>query len=605
MIAAPLRPPRAKPLNSLKELLASAKAHAAAGNWSQAEALYQRAVDLNPYQPTALHQLGVLAFQRGSLSESERWLRHARAAAPHDQASANNLAVVLEKQGKYQESAEAYKSALAIAPGHARVHFNYANVLRTLGQWSEALESFERSLQLEPNNPDTLHNLGALLKELGRREEARERFRSAIALRPDMVDAHVNLGAVLQGMGHDSQAMEAYSHALQIHPGYPDAAAGKVNLLFRQGDISEACELITPLIPLAASNPDVATAFAAVAGSLKREPEAIEALSSILERHDLLLSKRQAALFALGKLLDAQHRYAEAFDSYQRANQSRPRQFLLAEFKAYSLEIQRAFSAGFLASAPRSGLDSRLPLFVVGMPRSGTSLVEQILASHPDVFGAGELPGIERLALSLPDALGSALPYPECVSLANEPALRQAALTYLNLIQALAPAAQHVVDKMPGNFMHIGLITLLFPNARVIHIQREAQDNCLSCYFQNFNNGHEYSYDLEDLGKVYVEYQKTMAHWQSVPTVPILHIRYEELVHDQEAQSRRLLAFCGLDWDARCLDFHKTRRQVRTASYDQVRKPMYTASAGRHQHYLPFLQPLRQALGFTSMKAEV
>jgi hypothetical protein len=229
------------------------------------------------------------------------------------------------------------------------------------------------------------------------------------------------------------------------------------------------------------------------------------------------------------------------------------------------------------------------------MPRSGTSLVEQILSTHPGVYGAGELTAIDQFARHLGDATGDA--YPQSALHLDQATIDAAARQYLAALQDLAPSAIRVTDKMPGNFLHLGLIQLLFPGARVIHCRRDPLDTCLSCYFQQFNQGQTFSYDLSDLGHHYRQYQRLMRHWQSVISLPMLDVHYEDLVADQEAMSRKMLEFCGLDWTDECMRFYESKRYVATASYDQVRQPIYHKSVGRWRHYERYLGPLKTALG--------
>jgi len=247
---------------------------------------------------------------------------------------------------------------------------------------------------------------------------------------------------------------------------------------------------------------------------------------------------------------------------------------------------------------PRASVRSDRPVFIVGMPRSGTSLIEQILASHPQVFGAGELTDIVRLPLSLHTMLGTERKYPQCLSLLTQDRIDTFAQHYLDKLASLSPDASRVIDKMPGNFMHLGFIELLFPDARIIHCMRDPLDTCLSCYFQDFSRSHPYSYDLENLGAFYNEYRKIMQHWRSVLSIPMYEIQYEELVADQEMKSRELVEFCGLEWDERCLNFHETKRYVGTASYDQVRQPMYKKSAGRWKNYENRIDVLKKSLKY-------
>ena len=230
------------------------------------------------------------------------------------------------------------------------------------------------------------------------------------------------------------------------------------------------------------------------------------------------------------------------------------------------------------------------------MPRSGTTLIEQILASHPEVYGAGELGLIISATDSLPSRLGSMLVYPECMASIDQRHLDQIADQYLRQISALSSNAARITDKMPHNFLHLGFIELLFPNARVIHCVREPLDTCLSCYFTDFGDKHAFSRNLSDLGRYYRQYQRLMKHWRKVLNIPIIDISYEALVEDQIALSQKMIEFCDLDWDDQCIDFYQTDRVVTTASYDQVRQPLYKTSVQRWKNYQEFIDPLMEEL---------
>jgi len=248
-----------------------------------------------------------------------------------------------------------------------------------------------------------------------------------------------------------------------------------------------------------------------------------------------------------------------------------------------------------MASLPRASIRSERPLFITGMPRSGTTLVEQILSSHPDVHGAGELADIGEMAESLPARLGTQLQFPQCLSHVTTAHLDQLATGYLDTLERLSPDARRVTDKMLG-FIYLGLIELVLPGARIIHCVRDPMDTCLSGYFQDFSRSHPYSYDLHNLGVYYRSYQKIMHNWKNVLSLPIMEVQYEDMVTNQEVTSRKVIDFCGLEWDERCLDFHKNERFVGTASYNQVRRPMYKTSLGRWKKYEQFLEPLKKAL---------
>ncbi len=504
--------------------------------------------------------------------------------------------MVLEAQKEFVDAAESYRRAIAVNPRRAILHFNLANALRSLGQTTEAEASFRQCLSLDPAHAQTLHNLGVLRKDAGDRAEAERLLRAAVGVAPEMVDAQVNLGSVLQSAGRDEEALQSYRDALAASPGYPDAVAGECSVLDHLGQVEEARQRIQREFAEHPGNPDVITTFATLARDPEERDKALAALERLIQEKQLPPKKREAALFTLGKLSDALGRFPEAFRFYAEANVARPHPFALEEYRELTRRIREVFSAAGMKRFPRAANRSSVPIFVVGMPRSGTSLVEQILASHPQVFGGGELTWVDELSLSWPNRLHSATGYPECAIDFSARALDQAAEEYLAQLRSIGGEAWRVIDKMPGNFMHLGMIELLFPAARIIHVSREPRDNCLSCFFQNFSGGHEYAADLATLGAVYREYTSMMAHWRATLALPILELRYETLVENQEAESRRIVGFCGVPWDSRCLRFHETDRRVRTASYDQVRRPMYRASLARHRHYEEFLEPLRKSL---------
>jgi hypothetical protein len=305
---------------------------------------------------------------------------------------------------------------------------------------------------------------------------------------------------------------------------------------------------------------------------------------------------RQALHFAAGEFLDRQEKYDAAFEHFHRANALSGLRFDASAHAAHIDGLIRAYSAEAMKALPRATHGSQRPVFIVGMPRSGTSLVEQILSSHPAVFGAGELNDVNALAAQLPEHLHTRQPYPACLGELTGARLDTLAAGYLRRLQDLDAQASRVTDKMPHNYLHLGLINLLFPEARVIHCTRDPRDTCLSIYFQSFSPAHSYATNLANLGFYFREYLRLMEHWRRVLEVRMMEVNYEELVADVEGVSRRMVAFCGLDWDPACLEFQASGRRVSTASYEQVRQPVYTRSAGRWRHYARHLEPLFQAL---------
>jgi hypothetical protein len=326
-------------------------------------------------------------------------------------------------------------------------------------------------------------------------------------------------------------------------------------------------------------------------------------MEQLVARPDLPAEDRCRLHFALAWILDRPGSYDPAFAHVRRANELR-REIERCRGVSFDLDAHRrlvdrliaVFTPAYFERVRSFGSDSELPVFIVGMLRSGTSLVEQILASHPEVHGAGELNDIERMIQSLPERLAKE-GYPECLARLDTGTARTLADQHLDKLRQLGGAAARVIDKLPFNFLHLGLIATLLPRSRIIHCRRDARDTCLSCYFQNFADPHPFALDLGLLGRYYREYERLMAHWARVLPLAVFELHYEELTANQEAISRELVAFCGLEWDERCLRFHESNRVVRTASTLQVRQPMYQSSVGRWKHFEAYLVPLLDALG--------
>jgi hypothetical protein len=300
--------------------------------------------------------------------------------------------------------------------------------------------------------------------------------------------------------------------------------------------------------------------------------------------------------FALGNLYEKDGNHSMAFRYFNEANRVSPRTYSHEKHVNYINNIIRSTDKETLSQIPRARHTFREVVFIVGMPRSGTSLTEQILASHPGVFGAGELRYIGDIAASFSPPLSKGSHYPAVISDLSQSDVNTLAKRYINPVEALADKSRLITDKMPHNFLYLGLISILFPQAKVIHVTRTPLDNCLSLYFHGFNPMHSYTTDMELLGHYYKEYQRLMCHWQQVLEIPVLEVRYEDVVNDLEGSTKRLLDFCQLDWSDNCLNFYDNNRFVKTPSYDQVRKPIYSSSVNRWMNYKEFIAPLESAL---------
>jgi tetratricopeptide (TPR) repeat protein len=560
-----------------------------------------QALQQRPRYPEALNNLGIILLATDQIEQAEQRFREALGLRPDYASAHSNLGNLLVHQGHLDLAIEHYQKALKSRPDYAEALNNLGNAHMRQDRFDEAIPHLRKAVELKPDFAEALNNLGnALLSSREAREhyaEAEQAFRKAIESASDPAEYQINLGNCLHLQGKYEEALETFRQAERLKPGYPDAIAGQADLLEHIGEFEHAMALVQPLIDEGRDNLQIALAY----GELARHSDCREAAITLLKKNlddpDALTSVRMKAHFLLGKLYDELKDHEQAFTHYRNANDMDPIRFDRAKSEQHFDNFTSFFQADAQRKRPRASNKSRLPVFIVGMPRSGTSLVEQILSSHPDVHGAGELEDMHKLTQDLPGILGSSLPFPQCMAQIDRKALDILATKYLGMLSRLAPRALRVTDKMPHNFQALGLIELLFPNAQIIHCMRNPVDTCLSIYFQEFNGDHAYANDLAELGLYYRHYLRLMDHWRATLSVPILDIQYEDLVDDQETHSRRMIEFCGLKWDDACLSFHASKRVVKTPSYDQVRRPIYRKSVERWRNYEEHLGPLLEALG--------
>ena len=439
-------------------------------------------------------------------------------------------------------------------------------------------------------------SLARTFEDRGELEKAASEYLRALEAEPALRPAWHGVARVRLRQGALEDALGACERLIALDAADGWAIGTKAWILERQGRAAQAREFIAPEVRAHPMDVDLAVAYAKVCERL--EPPADEALPVLraqLARAGLAAERRRMLWLAAAQLCDALGRHDEAFASLEEAKQLEPgpaARKRVAQARATVSAALAAYTPERLARLPRAAHGSELPVFIVGMPRSGTSLAEQILASHPRVHGAGELPYVPRIAI---DVLPRSAPYPACLDALRAGQLDALAQQYLRRLAALAPGAARVVDKMPFNYEHLGLIELLFPRARVIHCERDALDTCLSIYFRDVPGLPE-NRDLASLGARYRAYRGLMLRWQRLLGLRVFTLRYETLIAAPGPTVRALLEFCGLAWDERCLRFHESPRVVKTYSYHQVRKPLYADAVGRHRLYARHLEPLRRAL---------
>jgi len=614
------------------QVLNHAVDHHQAGRLRDADRLYRQVLKSDPAQPVALNLSGVIAHQSGNNELAVDLIGKALVAQPDYDEAHNNLGLALQELGRNEEAAASFMKAVSFKPDYLNALYNLANVLRDLGRLNEAVTCLERVLVLKPDFLEAHKNLGNILIDLGKfeeaivcfknavsrnadfaeahyglgvafekkgaLEEAVERYQQALILRPDYADARNNLGTVYKELGNLDGAVDCYRAALLVKPDYARAHNNLGLVLEELGQLKEAADSFRSAIT---HDPDKGEPHRNLANVTKfSDYDAdIQSMEDLYAHPDLSDEQRMHLAFGLGKAFEDLKEYEKAFEFLLTGNTLKRSTF---EFSIRKLEsefkgLKTTFTKSLFKKFQKAGFSDEAPIFILGMPRSGTTLVEQILASHPSVYGAGEL---EILSNLIKKEFGSIFAPEFAGDLKQGDAERfsEAGGQYIAEIRKLSANVPFITDKMPQNFQYIGLIKLILPQARVIHCCRDPRDNCLSILKNYFTaDGHYYAYDLSELGQYYTLYRDLMAHWHHVLPGYLFDIQYEALVRDQEMMTRKLLEFCELEWDDACLSFHKTKRSVQTASSAQVRRPIYKSSVKLWERYKLQLEPLLEVLG--------
>lgn len=577
-----------------------AAAHGQQGDLDGVTVCAQHVLAQAPNHAQAHSLLGNTLAARGQHQEALASYRRALCTLPNDPGILNNLANALYLSGQHEEALDILARVVQLRPDYADAYNNMGNICKTLNRNNDAIQHYQRALTLNPKQHEVLLNLGSIYNDrLGYPEGAQHCFRQALALKPDSREAQYGMANSLRFMGKLEESLGIIRTLIKNHPDDTTAIASEADALDRLGRFDEAYERIRMLIDTGEVNAMALEVFTRLCRRYDSCAEALQRGEQLLMEYADNEINKQTLHFSLGKLYDKLDNCDRAFKHFRAANDLTGVPYDHAARVATIDGIINAYNPELFARLSRPALEDKRPVFIVGMPRSGTSLTEQILASHPAVYGAGELNEFNDMAAGLAYLLNSRRGYPDCISELSPSVADKLAKRYKDRLDSFSRKASRITDKMPHNFMNLGLITLLFPGARIIHCTRDPRDTCLSVYFQNFGWLHQYATRLEDLGAYYLEYQRLMQYWESVLDIPILTIEYERMVTAQEDTSRELVEFCGLDWDERCLQYHESERAVATASYDQVRQPIYTRSLARWKHYRQHIGPLLDIFGDT------
>ena len=572
----------------------------------EALASYDRALEINPDRATTLYNRAKTLEDMKRFGEALTNYNRALVIKPDFAEALNNCGNILRSLKQPKEALKSYNRALAIRPGYAEALNNRGVTLVDLKHFGAALQSFERALAVKPDYAEALYNRGVALDGLKRYGEALASYNGALAIKPDYAEALNNRGNTLENMKRFEEALMNYDKALVIKPDYAEALYNRGVMLGVLGKFDEARTAYRQSLALDPSASKVYLGYADLVTFSVNDPH-IKKMEAMRDGSVPLSDTDRIHLdFALAKAYADLKDYGRSFRSVLNGNALKRAQIHYDESEemAYFDRIEAVFTSGLIRQkAMLRGNPSHTPIFIFGMPRSGSTLVEQILASHPEVHGAGELTILSAVASEIRGPESQLIPYPEFAAGRNAQVFRQVGAHYLTEIRKLAPAAKRITDKMPSNYYFAGLIYLALPGAYVIHTIRDPLDNCVSCFSKLFTDGQNHTFDLAELGRYYRRYQKMMAHWRRIlPQGHILEVRYEDVVADLEGQARRIIAHCGLEWNARCISFHATDRPVRTASSSQVRQPVYRSAIGRAQAYGGFLDPLKNALEGTDAK---
>lgn len=529
----------------------------------------------------------------GQLAEAEALCRRVLAVAPRFHPAYHTLGLIAHSVGKLPLAVELIAKAIEIENRVALYHRNLGEMCRRLGRLDEAVTAGKRATELEPLDIDAHYNLGLALTDKAEWAAAIRSYRCALALNHDHGLSWNNLGAALEKQGNLAEAGAAYAKAVKINPAHHEAQNNLGAVYSEQGRLVDAIRCFENSIK---ANPDFIEPHFNLS-SLKQykedDPHLLYLERNIAKVQEMPVKGRIRYWFALGKAREDVGRFDEAFAAYEAGNRLQHEITPCDEVRADEMleRITKVFDRDFFSARKDVQGSDKAPIFIVGMPRSGTTLLEQILSSHPAVHGAGELMDLNQVVMDARENDGQH--FPDFVSDLVEADFAKMGGEYAERVWKPAPDAQRITDKMPANFFHIGMIRLMLPHARIIHVMRDPMDSCFSNYARLFNDTMEFAYDLGTLGRYYVRYAKLMRHWREVlPPGTILDLRYEDMVADTEGQARRILDYVGLPWDDNCLAFHRNKRHVKTASVAQVRQPIYNTSVARWQRFEKHLAPL-------------
>jgi tetratricopeptide (TPR) repeat protein len=579
--------------NNLGNILLAMKQHDAA------LVCYDKAIALKPDYAEAHNNRGLALHEMKRHDDALASYEMSLALNPGNPSVHNNRGVTLQAMKRYDAALASYDKAIALKPDNPGLYNNRGIILNEMKRYPAAVASYDKAIALRPDYAEAHNNRGLALQEMKRYDDALASFDKAIMLAPDNFEVHNNRGLALHEIKRYDDALASYDKAIALNPDFAEVHNNRGILMLHTGDMEKAEKMFREALDI---KPDSAVPFFCLTSIHKyqnADNADLKSIRNLLAKPGTTPADKACLYFALGKIYDDCSLYDEAFECYRLAN-------LLGNaavsYDSVSVEkmtdnVIDVFSREFLAQSFAFSSDSQSPLFIVGMPRSGTTLAANILSNHRSTATAGELTTMTEHTSRLSELTGSGIPYPQAVQHLTPAVATRLINDYeRRLRRDVGSDVLRIIDKHPPNFRHLGFISMLFPKARIIHCTRHPLDTGLSNYFQRFSGSYDYSFDLRNIGHFYGEYKRLMEHWRSVLPMRLIEISYEDMVMNTEPTARKMLEFLGLEWDERCLAPHTNTCAVETASWWQVRQPIYSQSLERWRHYEKHLAPLKEAL---------
>ena len=561
------------------------------GDLEGAEALYQQVLQLDPQNFDALNMLGVIATTLGMNDVAIELTSAAIQVNPIVSSAYANRGNAYRHMGDFEKAFDDYNKALELAPNDFDANNSIGSLYIVTNDYPKALVHLKKALQVNPNASEVHINLGAAYLLRNRLDEAANHLEIALQLNPNDPNSYTSLAKVFRQRLMTDEARHCYEAGIAVNNTFPSLYEGLGALYLQLGDKEGAVESYRRVLEL---TPDAATALMGLvtAKDESLNDEIIEEFAKKLDGDQIGERNRRGYCFALGKYYDSHNQPDKAFDYIKRGNALKQAKYDRAGTERFVDALIDYFDEDFFSSHHDYGLPTNKPMFIVGMPRSGTTLVETILSSHPDVFGAGESDEIGNLSMTMPLVLGADKAFPYCLDTLSAEKSQAYAGMYMRYLEGFGVESKHITEKLPNNFLYLGFIALLFPNTRIVYCKRNPINIGISNFFQDFAGELPWSYDLEDFVHFYKQHERIVEHWRKVLPMKIYEVQYEELVEEQERISHELLEYCGLEWTDECLNFHKSKRVVTTASLAQVRQPIYKSSVQRWKKYKSHIAPL-------------